>query len=108
MAARTVADVLTRARAAINDAGGVRATDATMRTYVVDGLNLIKRARPDLFVGSFGTAIDQVASSDTLTLDHQYFLALAMFVGSMVEHQDEDSADRARGELLTKIGAGVL
>lgn len=106
--ARTVQHVIDRARAAINDAGGVRADDIVMRGYVVDGINIIRQARPDLFIGKFSTAYESVELADAIPLDSQYFLPLAMFVGAMTEHQDEESADRARGELLAKVGGGFM
>lgn len=106
--ARTTTQVLARARAAINDAGSARATDATCLGYVVDALNIVKTVRPDLFLGQFGTSISSIAIDTNLPLDDQFFLAVAMFVAAMIESQDEQSADRARGELVSKIGGGML
>jgi hypothetical protein len=105
--ARTTTQVIARARAAIGDPDGQRANDATCLGYVVDALNVIKTARPDLFLGSW-TAIETVTLGQNLPVDSQFFLPVAMFVGSMIESQDEQSADRARGELLMKIGGGML
>jgi hypothetical protein len=105
--ARTTTQVIARARAAIGDPDGVRASDATCLGYVVDGLNAIKTARPDLFLGSWG-ALETIALGANLPIDSQFFLPLSMFVGAMIETQDEQSADRARGELLMKIGGGML
>jgi hypothetical protein len=106
--ARTTTEVLARARAAIADADAARATDATCLGYVVDGLNIIKSARPDLFLGAFGTTIESIAIDTAIPISGQFFLALAMFVGAMIEHQDDESADHARGELLTRIAGGTL
>ncbi len=106
--ARTTTEVLARARAAIGDPSGVRATNATCLGYVVDGLNIIKGARPDLFIGAFGTSYESIGLGDDIPLDSQYFLAIAMFVGAMIESQDEQSADRARGEMLSRAGGAML
>lgn len=106
--ARTTTEVLARARAAIGDAGSARATNATCLGYVVDGLNIIKSARPDLFLGAYATTLESIAIDTAIPIDGQFFLPLAMFVGAMIEHQDDESSDRARGELLTKIGGGLL
>jgi hypothetical protein len=106
--ARTVAQAITRARAAINDASGVRARTATCEGDAPAAVNLIKTARPDLFIGLYGTTYEALVSANELPLDGQYFLPVAMFIGAMIEHQDEESADRARGQMLSAIGMGVI
>lgn len=106
--AYTVGNVITRARAAIGDADGVRASTATCEGYVRDAIYLVKGARPDLFLGLYSTDYTTLVSADAFPLDAQFYLPVAMFVGAMVEHQDEQSADRARGELLTRIGGGLI
>lgn len=106
--AYTVGTVITRARAAIGDADGVRASDETCEGYVRDAIYLVKGQRPDLFLGNFATDYTALVSADDFPLDDAFMLPVAMFVGAMVEHQDEQSADRARGELLTRIGGGLI
>lgn len=106
--ARTTTEVIARARAAIGDATGQRATDATCLGYIVDALNVIKTARPDLFLGAYSTTLESIALGAALPLSGQFFLPVAMFVGAMIESQDDESADRARGQLLTSIGGGML
>src|SRR3990167_11526565 len=107
---RTTTEVLARARLAIGDSttSPVRAGDAAFVGYVVDALNIIKCARPDLFLGAFATTYESIAIGANLPINGQFFLPIAMFVGSMIESQDDESADRARGELLVKIGGGML
>lgn len=106
--ARTVAQAITRARAAIGDPDGVRAGTSTCEGYVTDAVNLVKSARPDLFIGLFGTTYEALVSANDLPLNGQFFLPVAMFVGAMIESQDEASADRARGQLLAAVGTGAL
>lgn len=106
--ARTVAEVIARARAAVGDPDGTRASTPTCEGYVVDAVNAIKTARPDLFIGKFGTSYASLASADPLPVPDQHFLPVAMYVGAMIEHQDDESADRARGDMLTKVGSALL
>jgi hypothetical protein len=106
--ARTTTEVIARARSAINDADGVRADNTTCLGYVVDAYNVIKTARPDLFIGAFATTYEAVALGASLPINGQFFLPVAMFVAAMIESQDEQSADRARGELVSKIGGAML
>ena len=106
--AYTVAAVITRAQVAIGDASSKRATTATLEGYVRDAVYLVKKVRPDLFLGKFATDYTTLASADAFPLDAIAFMPMAMFVGAMVESQDEESADRARGQMLSAIGAGAL
>lgn len=106
--ARTTTEAIARARAAIGDPTGERADNPTCLGYVVDAINVIKTGRPDLFLGKFGTDYSTIALGAALPVPDQYFLPVAMFVGAMIESQDDESSDRARGELLTKIGGGML
>lgn len=106
--ARTVAEVITRARAAIGDADGDRATDETCEGYVADALNVVRGARPDLFLGKFTTDFSTLVSANDLPIEPRYFMPVAMFVGAMIESQDDQSADRARGQMLAAIGQGAL
>ena len=107
--ARTVAEAIARARAAIGDASGVRADTTTCEGYVRDALNLIMLKRPDLFLGRFATGIEALESADNLPIDGEaQFLAVASFVAAMIESQDDQSSDRARGELMSKMGVAHL
>lgn len=108
--ARTVDDVVTEVRKAVSDQGADRDSDAELRRYAVDGLNIIKTERPDLFLGAFGTTYETLAAGAALpaAISGQYFLALVMYVTARVEFKDEQSADRARGELALKIAGSLL
>lgn len=106
--ARTVGDAIARARKAIGDPDGDRADDPTCEGYVRDALNIVKTARPDLFLGSYDTDIGELTSDDALPIGDQFFLPVAMFVAAQIETQDDESSDRARGELVSKIGGAML
>ena len=106
--ARTVDHVVADARRAVSDPNAVRDTDAQIRGYAVDGLNLIKLRRPDLFLGAFGTTYETLAEGATIPIDGTYYLALVMYVVARIEFKDEESADRARGELAANVAGGML
>lgn len=108
--ARTVDDAVAAARKAVTDPNAVRDSDAEIRGYAVDGLNIIKTQRPDLFLGAFGTSYETLAAAAALptAISGQFFLPLVMYVVARIEFKDEESADRARGELALKLAGGML
>jgi hypothetical protein len=106
--ARTVQEAITRARKAIADPSGKRADDTTCCGYAVEAVNLIKGARPDLFIGVFAVSYDTLATTDPLPVPDQFFLTVATLIGTMIELQDEETSDHARGTLLSQIAMGAL
>lgn len=106
--ARTVAQVMADARKAVSDPNAVRDTDDQIRGYIVDGLNIIRLRRPDLFLGAFGEAIESIGSGANLPIDSAFYLALVMYVVARIELKDEASADRARGELAARFAGDLL
>jgi hypothetical protein len=106
--ARTVSEAIARARQSIADPDGARAGTATCEGYVRDALNIVKQQRPDLFLGQFATDISALVSANDLPISDQYFLPVAMFVAGMIETQDDESSDRARGELVARLGGSML
>lgn len=103
-----ISDVIARARSAIGDATGQRADDTTCLGYAIQALQLIKGGRPDLFVGQFSTDLTALLSTSDFPLDLLAFMPTALFVGAMIESQDDASADRARGQMLAELGTGAL
>ncbi|MGE4244005.1 hypothetical protein [Ramlibacter sp.] len=108
--ARTVDDAVTEVRKAVTDPSARRDSDAEIRRYLVDGLNIIKSQRPDLFLGAYGTTYETLAQGAALptAISGQFFLSLVMYGVARVEFKDEESADRARGELALKLAGGLL
>ena len=105
----TVADVITRARQFIADSGGDRAGTSTCEGYVRDALNIVLTTRPDLFLGQFATGVSAtLASAGTFPISTRYLMPVAAFVAAMIEAQDDQSADRARGDLMAKLGGSLL
>lgn len=105
--AKTAGDVLASARATMNDAAKRRLPDTVGLTFVVDALNTVKNARPDLFVGSW-SAIETIALTDPLPIDSQFFRPIVDFVIARGESQDAEAVSNARAELMVKLGGGFL
>jgi hypothetical protein len=105
--ARTATQVLASARYTMNDAAKRRLPDTEGLTYVVDALNTVKNARPDLFIGSWD-AIDAIALDDPLPLESQFFRPVVDFVIARAETKDAEAVNNARAKLLAEFGGGFL
>jgi hypothetical protein len=105
--AKTAGQVLTSARYTMNDAAKRRLPDTEGLSYVVDALNTVKNARPDLFIGSWG-AIESIALVDPLPLDAQFFRPLVDFVIARAEIKDDEAVLNARAQLLAQLGGGFI
>ena len=105
--ARTAAEALTSARVAMNDAAKRRFSDATGLGFLVDALNTVKNARPDLFVGSWGP-IETMALVDPLPLSSQFFRPVVDFLIARAESIDEEASNQARAQLMAALGGGFL
>jgi hypothetical protein len=105
--ARTASQVLASARTTMNDAAKRRLPDTEGLTYVVDALNTVKNARPDLFIGNWG-AIETIGLNDNLPLDSQFFRPVVDFVIARAETKDVEAVQNARAKLLADLGGGFL
>lgn len=105
--AKTAGDVLVSARYTMNDAAKRRLPDTEGLAYVVDALNTVKNARPDLFIGKW-TAIETIALTDALPIDSQFFRPIVDFTIARAETKDAEAVESARVELLAKLGGGFL
>jgi hypothetical protein len=88
--------VLTDVRVDLNDAAGVRYTDAQLIGYANDGIREIKKARPDLFFGSYTTALSTYASSDNVPIDDLYVGFLKDYVAFRAGMRDDEENSAAR------------
>lgn len=106
--ARTVADLLGSADGTLNDKDRVRYTAPERIGFVVDGLNLMKSVRPDLFVGRLATAFGTLTTESVLPIDEQFFRPLADYVIARCEMKDAEHVDSGRAELMAKMAMGAL
>lgn len=72
--------VVSDARVDLNDEGSVRFTDAQMISYANDGVREIKKVRPDLFFGSYSTALSTYTISDNVPVNDLYVQFLKDYI----------------------------
>ena len=96
----TVQQICDRARVPLNDSAKARYTDAQMLTYVVDSYLLLRRYRPDLFIGSWTmTDWSTIALGTTFPVAEDTLLPiLADYVVARCEFHDDEHvvAERAQ------------
>ena len=88
----TVGDIITEARAILQDVGGVRWPDATIYQHLNMGLLESRLIRPDLWRATPDT-IPQYTSSDSgsaLNFELQYRPALVFYVAGLCELEDDE------------------
>jgi hypothetical protein len=99
--ARTVQDVIVRARIPLNDNAGTRYPDGDMQAYVLDALHQARSVRPDLFVTDFtATVPDELQLTDPFPLPDQFFRAVVDFVTGSAEMRDDEFAVDGRAMVL--------
>lgn len=105
---RTVAEVITSAKATLNDDDLTRYTEPEHIGFVIDALNMIKNMRPDLFLGLFSTPIGALTTTSALPIDEQFFRPVVDYVIARCETKDEEHVVSARAELMAKFATGFL
>lgn len=105
---RTVGEVLTSAYDTLNDEDRVRYPEPAALSSVVDALNTVKNARPDLFLGQFSTSFGTLTTASALPIDDQFFRPIVDYVIARAETKDDEHVNSARADLMAKFATGFL
>jgi len=92
----TMQNVVDLARVDMNDPGKVRWSDAKLLAYGNDALQLAKVLRSDLFIGSLGTPLADLALGNTFPLPLAYRRLVADFIIGRAALKDDENAQGAR------------
>jgi hypothetical protein len=90
----TALSILNLARDPLNDDEKVRWTDAALLPHLNQGLEQIRRARPDLFLGSavpFGTDF-ALTLGDVVPMEASYHQNLADYIAARAFAKDDEEA----------------
>lgn len=87
-------DVVDHARRSLNDDDKVRWPDATLLEHAIGGLQIIRRRRPDVFVGQFTTDLTVLALVSDFPIDDDYREAVSEYVVSKAMFGEDESAVR--------------
>lgn len=99
--ARTVQQVITRAREILQDDDGTRYTDPELLAHVLDALEQVRMVRPDLFIGQYDTPLpDTLDLSTQLPVPDNLFAAIGQYVSGAAELRDDEFAVDGRAMTL--------
>lgn len=102
-----VAQAIARARLPLNDADGTRYTDDDLLTYLCEAVRLVRRLRPDAFLGRLSTdpAADLTLASTSLPVGFEHYQALVDYMSARAQDRDDDAAgEKAAAWLQLAVG----
>lgn len=94
--AKTLQQVCDHARLPLNDADKARYADTELLGYANDAVQILRNKRPDLFYGTFTTALTDKALGDNLPLDDTLFSAVCDYVTARAESKNDESVVEQR------------
>ena len=98
--AYTMQNVVDHARIPLNDAAKDRYTDVNLLGYANDGILILRKRRPDLFLGSWSSLPSNLSLTDSFPVDDEYFPMLADYVTGRAELIDDENVDSSRASTL--------
>lgn len=105
----TFTNLTDSARVLLNDVDKVRYSDAQLLEYANEALAETRRIRPDLFVGSYTTALATYTGGQTVPLTSEYHQYLKDFVIARAEFRDDEfTMDGRAATFLQKFRNGML
>lgn len=104
----TAQQVIDRARIPLNDNGKVRYQDAALLSYLNEGLLMLRRHRPDLWVGRFGATVQAASLNDVVEIADIYLAALSDYVTARAETINADMASEGRAMSFMRLCQGAI
>ena len=102
--------VVDLARVTLNDAKKARYSDAILLGYLTSAVRRAYELRPDLRIGSYGTAEDvPSALGGTFPIPDRYIQTCADYISGRAELRDDDATTEARAQaMLALFGSELL
>lgn len=102
----TFATIITQARALLQDVDATRYSDADLLVYANDALKMIRRIRPDVFIGKFKTPLAEYASGDTVPVGIEFDQAIRDYVVAYANMREAEAAGTTQ-DFMGKFAAGL-
>lgn len=100
----TLQNIIDSVRVDLQDADGIRYTDAQLLEYCNDGIQEAFRLRPDFRLGSFTAAPVTYVAGSTVPFPVQYQMLLKHYVDFRAEIRDDEySVDGRAAGLLARF-----
>ncbi len=102
----TAKDVIDSARYPINDDSKERCSDTQMLAFLINGLQILRNKRPDLFIGRYLTLPAVTAMQDELPLDPMFVPALTDYVTARAFTREDEETLQARAASFFALAGG--
>lgn len=106
--AKTMQQLCDKARIPLNDADKARHSDPELLGFANDGIQILRSKRPDLFFGTFTTALTDKALGDSFPLDETVFPAVCDYVTARAESKNDESVLEQRATLFFSLFRGQI
>lgn len=105
----TVQQVIDRARVPLNDAAKSRYSDSELTVYANDAYYMLRRYRPDFFLGQWKTLPATLVAADQFpSIDLMYLPSIADYVTARAEFKDDEAVIAQRAQAMLSLAvAGV-
>ena len=105
----TLQSIVDDARVLLNDADKNRYADTLLLKYANEALGEAKRIRPDLFIGTFKTALSAYALTDSSPLTLEYEAYIKDYVIARANSQDDEySIDGRASAFMQRFKTGLM
>ena len=102
----TFADIIGQARELLQDTTAVRYSDASLMVYANDAVQLIRKVRPDVFLGQYKTAISLYQTADTFPIGIEFVQAVRDFVVAYANMRESEDAGTSQ-DFRNKFANGL-
>jgi hypothetical protein len=99
----TFQTILARARAPLNDADAVRYPDSDLIVGANKAMRVLRIRRPDLFFGSYDTALADYVASDDFPLDPEFASPVEDYITAWAQVRDDEAALASRATAFFKM-----
>jgi hypothetical protein len=96
----TMQNVVDKARVPLNDAAKDRYTDDALLGYANDAILVLRKRRPDLFLGRWAVLPNALALTDAFPVADEYVPIMADYVAGRAELVDDENVDNSRSSAL--------
>jgi hypothetical protein len=106
--AYTMQNVIDHARIPLNDSAKERYSDDTLLSYANDAVLIVRKRRPDLFLGQWSSLPSNLSVTDAFPVDDEYFPTFADYVTGRAELVDDENVDSSRAKMLIESFIGGI
>lgn len=99
----TVQQVVDRARFPLNDDDKSRVTDAQCLPFVVDAVLMLRKKRPDMFLGNWTTSYLALGLGDNVPIAEIYLPVMADYVTARIEFRDDEFSEDSRAQSFFQL-----